>query len=74
MGLTVTSMCLLEHMIALKLLPYQFVTASLRLIAEVQTWPQQTLLVNVRQSISNAMGVRFARGIGSVSLAFKRRM
>jgi Magnesium chelatase, subunit ChlI len=33
-----------------------------------------TLLVNVRQSISNAMGVRFARGIGSVSLAFKWRM
>jgi hypothetical protein len=33
-----------------------------------------TLLVNVRQSNSNAMGVRFARGIGSVSLAFIRRM
>ena len=33
-----------------------------------------TLLVNVQQSISHAMGGRFARGIGSVSLAFKRRM
>jgi hypothetical protein len=33
-----------------------------------------TLLVNVRQSISNVMGVRFARGIGSVWLAFKQRI
>jgi hypothetical protein len=34
-GSTVASKCLLEHMTALKLLSYQFVTASLRLIAEV---------------------------------------
>jgi hypothetical protein len=35
MGSTVASKCLLEHMTALKLLSYRFVTASLRLIAEV---------------------------------------
>ena|SRR2546430_6286085 len=35
MGSTVASECLLEHMTALTPLSYQFVTASLRLIAEV---------------------------------------
>jgi hypothetical protein len=35
MGSTVVSKYLSEHMTALKLLSYQFVTASLRLIAEV---------------------------------------
>jgi hypothetical protein len=35
MGSTVASKYLSEHMTALKLLFYQFVTASLRLIAEV---------------------------------------
>jgi hypothetical protein len=33
-----------------------------------------TLLVKSRQSISHAMGVRFARGISAVSLAFTRRI
>ena len=33
-----------------------------------------TLLVNVRQSISNAMGMRFTRGMDLVSLALQRRI
>jgi hypothetical protein len=39
-----------------------------------QTGPRQTLLVNSRQSISNAIGVSVTRGMYSVSLAFKGRM
>ena len=33
-----------------------------------------TLLVKARQSISNTMGIRFARGMASVALTFKHRM
>jgi hypothetical protein len=39
-----------------------------------QTGPRSTLLVNAQQSISNAIGIRFTRGMASVALAFKRRM
>jgi hypothetical protein len=39
-----------------------------------QTGEGKTLLVNVRQSISNAVGMRFTRGMDFVSLAFKRRL
>jgi hypothetical protein len=28
----------------------------------LQTWPRQTLLVNARWSLSNALGVSFSRG------------
>src|SRR5215510_11823479 len=40
----------------------------------LHTWPEPTLLVNARRSISNAMGIYFTRGIDSVVLRFKRRM
>jgi hypothetical protein len=39
-----------------------------------QTGPTQTLLIKSRQSISNAIGARFTRGMTLVSLAFKRRI
>ena len=38
------------------------------------TWPRLTLLVNARQSISNAMGMRFTSGMDLVSLVLQRRM
>jgi hypothetical protein len=37
-------------------------------------YQQLTLLVKARQSISNAVGIRFTRGMASAALAFKRRM
>jgi hypothetical protein len=39
-----------------------------------QTGPAQTLLVNSRRSISNAMGMNVTKGIYSVSLVFQHRM
>ena len=36
--------------------------------------PHMTLLVHMWRSISNAIGEMFARGMDSVSLAFKHRM
>ena len=42
--------------------------------AAAQTPPEQTLLVNARWSISNAMGVGFTRGMASVASTLKRQM
>ena len=44
------------------------------LLCLATTFQVVTLLVNARQSISTIMGVRFTRGMDSVSAAFKRRM